>query len=76
MIRVGVAGAAGRMGAAACAAVEAAPDMELRGPRRPGARRRRSQTILGDCDVVVDFTAAATRRSRTRARASPPACTS
>jgi len=55
VIRVGVAGAAGRMGTAACAAVSAAPDMELAGRADP-ALDVELASILGDCDVVVDFT--------------------
>lgn len=53
MIRVGVVGAAGRMGRTVCRAVEAADDMDLV-----------ARVDLGDgldelsgCDVVVDFTA-------------------
>jgi 4-hydroxy-tetrahydrodipicolinate reductase len=53
--RVGVAGAAGRMGATVCDAVEAADDMELRGRADPALGVALSD-ILGDCDVVVDFT--------------------
>lgn len=55
MIRVGVAGAAGRMGTAACAAVVGEPDMELAGRADP-ALGVDLAAILGDCDVVVDFT--------------------
>jgi len=55
MIRVGVAGAAGRMGMATCAAVEAAPDLELRGRADP-ALGVALEAILPDCDVLVDFT--------------------
>jgi 4-hydroxy-tetrahydrodipicolinate reductase len=56
VIRVGVAGAAGRMGIAACAAIsEEAPDLELRGRADP-AIGVALETILPDCDVVVDFT--------------------
>ena len=55
MIRVGVAGAAGRMGTAACAAVLAAQDMELAGRADP-ALGTTLASILGDCDVVIDFT--------------------
>ena len=55
MIRVGVAGAAGRMGAAACAAIEAAEDLELAGRADP-ALGAELASILGRCDVVVDFT--------------------
>jgi 4-hydroxy-tetrahydrodipicolinate reductase len=55
MIRVAVAGAAGRMGEAVCAAVQGAEDMELVGRADP----RLSTTledVLPDADVVVDFT--------------------
>ena len=55
MIRVGVAGAAGRMGVAACAAIEAAEDLELAGRADP-ALGTELASILGGCDVVVDFT--------------------
>ncbi|HMI72797.1 MAG TPA: dihydrodipicolinate reductase C-terminal domain-containing protein [Solirubrobacteraceae bacterium] len=55
MTRVGVAGAAGRMGATVCDAVEAADDMELCGRADPALGVALSD-ILGDCDVVVDFT--------------------
>jgi 4-hydroxy-tetrahydrodipicolinate reductase len=53
--RVGVAGAAGRMGATVCDAVEAADDMELCGRADPALGVALSD-IVGDCDVVVDFT--------------------
>ena len=56
MIRVGVAGAAGRMGQAVCEAVEAAEDMELTGQGRPAARGRAGSESCGEADVVVDFT--------------------
>jgi 4-hydroxy-tetrahydrodipicolinate reductase len=56
VIRVGVAGAAGRMGATVCEAVEAADDMQLTGRADP-ALGVAVTDILGDCDVVVDFTA-------------------
>ena len=55
MIRVGVAGAAGRMGMATCAAIEAADDLELAGRADP-ALGTTLASILGGCDVVVDFT--------------------
>jgi 4-hydroxy-tetrahydrodipicolinate reductase len=55
VIRVGVAGAAGRMGTAACAAVDGAPDMELAGRADPTLGVPLA-SILGNCDVVVDFT--------------------
>ena len=55
MIRVGVAGAAGRMGATVCGAVEGAEDMVLAGRADPSLGVALSD-ILGDVDVVVDFT--------------------
>jgi 4-hydroxy-tetrahydrodipicolinate reductase len=54
-IRVGVAGAAGRMGATVCAAVEGADDMVLAGKADPSLGVALAD-ILGDVDVVVDFT--------------------
>jgi 4-hydroxy-tetrahydrodipicolinate reductase len=55
MIRVAVAGAAGRMGEAACRAVEGAEDLELTGRADP-ALDTTLEDVLGDADVVVDFT--------------------
>jgi 4-hydroxy-tetrahydrodipicolinate reductase len=55
MIGVGVAGAAGRVGAAVCEAVESAEDMQLTGRADPQLGVALAD-ILGDCDVVVDFT--------------------
>ena len=55
MIRVGVAGASGRMGATVCAAISAADDLELSGRADPQLGTSLAE-ILGDCDVVVDFT--------------------
>jgi 4-hydroxy-tetrahydrodipicolinate reductase len=55
MTRVGVAGAAGRMGEAVCAAVDGAEDLELCGRADPALGVALAD-ILGDCDVVVDFT--------------------
>ena len=52
MIRVGVVGAAGRMGRTVCEAVEAADDMEVLARVDLGD----SLDLLDDCDVVVDFT--------------------
>ncbi|HKE81198.1 MAG TPA: dihydrodipicolinate reductase C-terminal domain-containing protein [Solirubrobacteraceae bacterium] len=54
MIRVGVSGAAGRMGQTVCEAVEGADDMELTGRADPSLGVALGD-ILGDCDVVVDF---------------------
>jgi 4-hydroxy-tetrahydrodipicolinate reductase len=55
MIRVGVAGAAGRVGVTVCEAVESADDMQLTGRADPQLGVALAD-ILGDCDVVVDFT--------------------
>jgi len=55
MIRVGVAGAAGRMGQTVCAAVEGADDLVLAGRADPALGTELAD-ILGDVDVVVDFT--------------------
>ena len=55
MIRVAVAGAAGRMGETVCAAVEGAEDLALTGRADP-ALGTSVADVLGDADVVVDFT--------------------
>ena len=55
MIRVAVAGAAGRMGQAVVAAVEAAEDMRLTGRADPSLGTSLDD-VLEDADVVVDFT--------------------
>jgi 4-hydroxy-tetrahydrodipicolinate reductase len=55
MIRVAVAGAAGRMGTTTCAAVAGAEDMRLAGRADPALGVELDQ-VLGDADVVVDFT--------------------
>ena len=55
MIRVAVSGAAGRMGQAVCEAVEEAPDTELAGGADPALGVELGD-VLGDADVVVDFT--------------------
>jgi 4-hydroxy-tetrahydrodipicolinate reductase len=55
MIRVAVAGAAGRMGATTCAAVEGADDMELVGRADP-ALGTSVADVLDGADVLVDFT--------------------
>jgi 4-hydroxy-tetrahydrodipicolinate reductase len=65
-IRVGVAGAAGRMGQAVCAAVEEAIDLALTGRADPALGVELAD-ILGDCDVVVDFTIPATALENARA---------
>ena len=55
MIRVAVAGAAGRMGQTVCAAVEAADDLALAGRADP-ALDTAVADVLADADVLVDFT--------------------
>ena len=55
LIRVAVAGAAGRMGKTVCAAVDDAGDMELTGRADP-ALGTSVADVLGDADVLVDFT--------------------
>jgi len=55
VIRVGVSGAAGRVGTAVCEGVDGADDLELTGRADPALGTALAD-ILGDCDVVVDFT--------------------
>jgi 4-hydroxy-tetrahydrodipicolinate reductase len=55
VLRVGVAGAAGKVGRAICDGVEAADGLVLAGRADPALDTELS-SILGDCDVVVDFT--------------------
>jgi 4-hydroxy-tetrahydrodipicolinate reductase len=55
LINVAVSGAAGRMGQAVCEAVEGADDMALVGRADPQLGVA-LQDVLGDADVVVDFT--------------------
>ncbi|MEX2107321.1 MAG: 4-hydroxy-tetrahydrodipicolinate reductase [Solirubrobacterales bacterium] len=55
MIRVAVAGAAGRMGQTVCAAVEGAEDMELSAQADPALGTELAD-VLDEADVVVDFT--------------------
>jgi 4-hydroxy-tetrahydrodipicolinate reductase len=54
-IRVAVAGAAGRMGQSVCRAVEGAGDLELTGRADPSLGTTVAD-VLGDADVLVDFT--------------------
>jgi 4-hydroxy-tetrahydrodipicolinate reductase len=54
MINVAVSGAAGRMGQTVCDAVETAPDMALVGRADPLLESALTD-VLGDADVVVDF---------------------
>jgi len=55
VIGVAVAGAAGRMGEAVCAAVEGAEDTALAGRADPDLGVELAE-VLGEADVVVDFT--------------------
>lgn len=55
MIRVAVAGAAGRMGQAVCRAVEEADDLELTGRADPSLGVSVPDVLAG-ADVMVDFT--------------------
>ena len=64
-IRVGVAGAAGRMGRTVCAAVEDAPDLELAARADPALGVELAD-ILGGVDVVVDFTVPGTALENAR----------
>jgi 4-hydroxy-tetrahydrodipicolinate reductase len=54
VINVAVSGAAGRMGETTCAAVEGAEDMALVGRADPQLQTSLAD-VLGDADVVVDF---------------------
>jgi 4-hydroxy-tetrahydrodipicolinate reductase len=56
MIRVAVTGAAGRMGATVCAAVEAADDMELVARVDPAINTSLADALANRPDVLVDFT--------------------
>jgi 4-hydroxy-tetrahydrodipicolinate reductase len=55
MTRVVVAGAAGRMGATTCDAIDGADDLELAGRADPSLGDELGD-LVGDADVVVDFT--------------------
>jgi 4-hydroxy-tetrahydrodipicolinate reductase len=66
MIRVAVAGAAGRMGQTVCAAVDGADDMALTGRADP-VLGTAGPDVLGDADVLVDFTRPDTALDNARA---------
>ena len=66
MTRVAVAGAAGRMGQAVCAAVEGADDLTLSGRADPALGVGLDE-VLRDADVVVDFTQPDTALDNARA---------
>jgi len=66
MTRVAVSGAAGRMGQAVCEAVEGAGDLELSGRADPSLDVSLSD-VLGEADVVVDFSTPDTALENVRA---------
>jgi 4-hydroxy-tetrahydrodipicolinate reductase len=66
VIRVVVSGAAGRMGQTVCEAVEAAEGVELAGRADPALGVELSG-LLGEADVVVDFTVPDTAHDNVRA---------
>jgi 4-hydroxy-tetrahydrodipicolinate reductase len=66
VIRVAVAGAAGRMGETVCTAVEAADDMELSGRADPRLDTAVAD-VLDGADVLVDFTQPDTALANVRA---------
>ena len=66
MIRVAVAGAAGRMGIAVCEAVAGADDLELTGRADPQLDTPVAD-VLADADVLVDFTRPDTALDNVRA---------
>ena len=66
MIKVAVAGAAGRMGQAVCAAVSAADDMELAGRADPQLGTSLSEVIAQHPEVLVDFTIPGTALANAR----------
>jgi 4-hydroxy-tetrahydrodipicolinate reductase len=66
MIRVGVSGAAGRMGRTVCEAVENAEGMELAAKADPALAVELAD-VLGEVDVVVDFTTPDTALANARA---------
>lgn len=66
MTRVAVAGAAGKMGATVCEAVEEAEGLELSGRADPALGVELSE-VLPDADVVVDFTVPDTALENVRA---------
>jgi 4-hydroxy-tetrahydrodipicolinate reductase len=65
LIRVAVAGAAGRMGQTVCEAVDGAPDMELTGRADP-ALGVAVAAVLPEADVLVDFTTPSTALANAR----------
>ena len=66
MIRVAVAGAAGRMGRMVCHAVDGAEDMSVTGRADPVLETSVAE-VIGDADVLVDFTRPDTALDNARA---------
>lgn len=66
MIRVAVAGAAGRMGQAACGAVDGADDMELVARADPALGTTVTEAISRRPEVLIDFTIPATALANAR----------
>jgi len=66
LIRVAVAGAAGRMGSTVCEAVSGAGDMELVGRADPALDTSVSQVLEEQPEVLVDFTLPSTVVSNAR----------
>ncbi len=66
MIRVAVAGAAGRMGETVCRAVEGAADMELVARADPALGATLADALAAKPDVLVDFTVPASALANAR----------
>jgi 4-hydroxy-tetrahydrodipicolinate reductase len=66
LINVAVAGAAGRMGATVCAAVEGAEDMELVARADPALGMSLAEALAAGPDVLVDFTIPTTALANAR----------
>jgi 4-hydroxy-tetrahydrodipicolinate reductase len=66
MIAVAVAGAAGRMGQTVCAAVQAAPDMELVARADPALDTPLADALADRPQVLVDFTVPSTALANAR----------
>jgi 4-hydroxy-tetrahydrodipicolinate reductase len=67
MIRVGVSGAAGKMGGTVCDAVEAAEGMELAAKADPALDTSLKSILSGELDVVVEFSTPDTALDNVRA---------
>ena len=66
MIRVAVAGAAGRMGQTVCEAVDGADDMELVARADPALGTSVTEALTAGPDVLVDFTIPGTALANAR----------